>query len=74
MIKHDPSLVVMVFPTQNAGAVKPIWRDVSGITGRDKLEPFSDRLWIGEGKRVWITIYITHNLVQLSFMTTDIQS
>jgi hypothetical protein len=52
MIKHDPSLVVMVFPTQNAGTVKPIWRDVSGITGRDKLKPFSDRLWIGEGKKV----------------------
>jgi hypothetical protein len=74
MMKHDPSLVVLVFPTQNAGTVKPIWRDVSGITGRDKLKPFSDRLWIGEGKRVWITIYIAHDLVQLSFMTTDIQS
>jgi hypothetical protein len=74
MIEHDPSLVVMVFPTQNAGTVKPIWRDVSGITGRDKLKPFSDRLWIGEGKRVWITIYIAHDSVELSFMTTDIQS
>jgi hypothetical protein len=47
---------------------------VSGITGRDKLKPFSDRLWIGEGKRVWITICIAHDSVQLSFMTTDIQS
>jgi hypothetical protein len=74
MIKHDPSLVVMVFLTQNVGTVKPIWRDVSGITERDKLKPFSDRLWIGEGKRVWITIYIAHDSVQLSFMTTDIQS
>jgi hypothetical protein len=27
MIKRDPSLVVMVFPTQNAGTVKPIWRE-----------------------------------------------
>jgi hypothetical protein len=74
MIKHDPSLVVMVFPTQNAGTVKPIWRDVSGITGRDKLKPYSDRLWVGEGKRVWITIYIAHDVVQLSFMTSEIQS
>jgi hypothetical protein len=72
--RHDLSLVVMVFPSQNAGTVKPIWRDVSGITERDKLKPFSDRLWIGEGKRVWITIYIAHDSVQLSFMTTDIQS
>jgi hypothetical protein len=73
MIKHDPSLVVTVFPTQNSGAVKPIWRDVSAITGRDKLKPYSDRLWIGEGKRVWMTIYIAHNSPQLSFMTSDIQ-
>jgi hypothetical protein len=64
----------VVFPTQNADTVKPIWLDVSGIIGRDKLKPFSDRLLIGEGKRVWITIYIAHDLVQLSFMTTDIQS
>jgi hypothetical protein len=74
MIKHYPSLVIMVFLTQNAGTVKSMWRNVSGITGRDKLKPFSDRLWIGEGKRVWITIYITHDLVELSILTTDIQT
>jgi hypothetical protein len=52
MIKQDPSLAVTVLPTQNTGTVKPISRDLSGITGRDKLEPYSDRLWIGEGNRV----------------------
>ena len=58
LFRHNSRLILLPFPLQPDDGTKarPVQKDASLISQRDKLKPCTNRLWIGEGRRIFINV------------------
>lgn len=76
LFRHDSRLILLQFPLQPDEGTKarPVQKLASSISQRDKLRPYTNRLWIGEGRRIFINIFVAHNVEQICFCSEGIVS